>query len=193
MKALVLLVALAACVAAFIAQTNVKAVAAQPAPAHPDGALLSKYCYTCHDSKSRAGGLALDAKDITNVGADAETWEKVIRKLRAGAMPPVGRPRPDQQTTDAFVEALESQLDRQAALHPNPGRTQPLHRLNRAEYKNAIRDLLALDIDAASLLPPDDAAEEWLKLLDHHPEQVVGISSFRRGRQTEERLVNQII
>jgi len=157
------LVVLAACVAAVgcVAPvgvaTDVKAAAAQPAPAHPDGALLSKYCFACHNSKSRVGGLALDAKDVANVGADAETWEKVIRKLRAGAMPPVGRPRPDQQTTGAFVEALETQLDRQAALHPNPGRTQPLHRLNRAEYKNAVRDLLALDVDTTTLLPPDDA------------------------------------
>ncbi|HWA22709.1 MAG TPA: c-type cytochrome domain-containing protein, partial [Caulobacterales bacterium] len=110
-------VVLAACVAAFVAQTNVKAAAAQPAIVHPDGALLSKYCFACHNSKSRAGGLALDAKDVANVGADAETWEKVIRKLQAGAMPPVGRPRPDQQTADAFVEALEAQLDKEAALH----------------------------------------------------------------------------
>ncbi|HWA22681.1 MAG TPA: c-type cytochrome domain-containing protein, partial [Caulobacterales bacterium] len=115
-------VALVACVAVSTAiALGVRAAAAAPssaaASAHPDGALLSKYCFACHNSKSRAGGLALDAKDVANVGADAETWEKVIRKLQAGAMPPVGRPRPDQQTADAFVEALEAQLDKEAALH----------------------------------------------------------------------------
>ena len=127
------------------------------APAHPDGALLGKYCFTCHNDKRKVGGLVLENKDLSNVGPDAETWEKVVRKLRMGAMPPPGMPRPDLQTTDAFVSSLEAKLDQAAALHPNPGRTQALHRLNRAEYANAVRDLLGLNVDTATLLPPDDA------------------------------------
>ena len=101
---------------------------------HPDGAILSKYCFTCHNDKRKVGGLVLENKDLDHVGPDAETWEKVVRKLRMGAMPPPGMPRPDLQTTDNFVQALEDRLDEEAALHPNPGRTQALHRLNRAEY-----------------------------------------------------------
>ena len=104
----------------------------------------------------------LENKDLNHVGPDAETWEKVVRKLRMGSMPPPGMPRPDLQTTDTFVAALENRLDEEAALHPNPGRTQALHRLNRAEYANAVRDLLGLDVDTATLLPPDDADTQGL-------------------------------
>jgi len=129
---------------------------------HPDGAMLSKYCFTCHNDKRKVGGLVLENKDLTNVGPDADTWEKVVRKLRMGSMPPPGMPRPDLQTTDAFVSSLEGQLDQAAALHPNPGRTQALHRLNRAEYANAVRDLLGLDVDTTALLPPDDADTQGL-------------------------------
>ncbi len=157
--------ALAACGTIFAEQTGAKVTAAAPAPssAHPlDAAMLGKYCFTCHNSKKRAGGLALDTKDLSHVSGDAEVWEKVLRKLRMGAMPPLGMPRPDSQTTVAFVQALEAQLDREAALRPRPGRTRALHRLNRAEYKNAIRDLLALDIDTTTLLPPDAADAQGL-------------------------------
>ncbi len=99
----------------------------------------------------------LEGLDSSNAPANAEVWEKVIKKLRANSMPPLGMPQPDPATRQAFIASLASQLDRAAEAHPNPGRPV-LHRLNRAEYANAIRDLLALDIDAASLLPPDDAA-----------------------------------
>ena len=133
-----------------------------PASSSPDGTVLSKYCFGCHNSKSRVGGLALDTKDLTHVSADAEVWEKVVRKLRMGAMPPPGLPRPDQHTADAFVLALEAQLDREAAQNSNPGRTEALHRLNRAEYRNAVRDLLDLDLDTTALLPPDDADAQGL-------------------------------
>ena len=153
---------LIACAAGVAAPSSGVMAAATPAPAHPDGALLSKYCFTCHNDKRKAGGLVLQTKDLNNVGPDAESWEKVVRKLRMGAMPPPGMPRPDPQTTDAFVSALEGQLDHEAALHPNPGRTEALHRLNRAEYKNAVRDLLGLDVDTATLLPPDDADTQGL-------------------------------
>jgi mono/diheme cytochrome c family protein len=120
-------------------------------------AVFSRYCITCHNGRARTAGLVLDTLDLSKVPDDAEVWEKVARKLRAGAMPPVGAPRPDQVTSEALASWLESTLDRAAAARPNPGRPA-LHRLNRAEYANAIRDLLALDVDAASLLPPDDSS-----------------------------------
>ncbi|MGH9147267.1 MAG: DUF1592 domain-containing protein, partial [Vicinamibacterales bacterium] len=102
--------------------------------------------------------IALDALDLSEVAADAEAWEKVVRKLRAGVMPPAGAPRPDRATHDAFLTWIEAELDRAAVATPNPGRTEPFHRLNRAEYQNAIRDLLGVDVDVAALLPPDDAS-----------------------------------
>ncbi|MES1256164.1 MAG: DUF1592 domain-containing protein, partial [Acidobacteriota bacterium] len=165
------LLAFVACGVAFTAPATSLAEAAAPRPrastparpaTPPDKTILSKYCVGCHNDKRRVGGLALDTKDLAHVGADAEVWEKVLRKLRMGSMPPPGLPRPDNQTTETFVEALEGQLDREAALHPNPGRTQALHRLNRAEYRNAVRDLLGLDVDTTALLPPDDADAQGL-------------------------------
>jgi hypothetical protein len=120
-------------------------------------AFLDQYCLTCHNSRLRTAGLALDGKDVANVPAAAEVWEKVVRRLRAGAMPPPGARKPHQAASDAFVSYLERSLDLASAARPNPGRTEALHRLNRAEYQNAIRDLLALDVDAASLLPADAA------------------------------------
>ena len=160
--------ALLAC-AAVCAAAIVGPASAAPSPSasilpagHPDGAILSKYCFTCHNDKRKVGGLVLENKDLNHVGPDADTWEKVVRKLRMGSMPPPGMPRPDLQTTDAFVKSLEDQLDQEAALHPNPGRTQALHRLNRSEYANAVRDLLGLDVDTATLLPPDDADTQGL-------------------------------
>ncbi|HZM58790.1 MAG TPA: DUF1587 domain-containing protein, partial [Vicinamibacterales bacterium] len=132
------------------------------APAVDPRALLDKYCVGCHNSRASttatASGVVLDTADVTRPADDPAMWEKVIRKLRAGAMPPAGLPRPDPATSTAMVAHLESVLDRAAAEHPNPGRQSP-HRLNRAEYANAIRDLLALDVDAAALLPPDDSAD----------------------------------
>jgi hypothetical protein len=105
-----------------------------------------------------AAALTLDTIDVRNVAAAAPVWEKVVRKLRAGVMPPAGQPRPDKPAHDVFVQWLESQLDQAAAAHPDPGRTEAFHRLNRAEYRNAIRDLLQLDIDVGSVLPADDAS-----------------------------------
>jgi len=108
----------------------------------------------------KSGGLALDTVDVDHVDQNAVVWEKVVRKIRARAMPPPGpgRPRPDDASYDAFLSYLETSLDRAAALSPNPGRTDTFHRLNRNEYQNAIRDLLAVDIDAAALVPADDAS-----------------------------------
>ena len=127
------------------------------APAPPPRAVLDKYCVTCHNQRLRTGGLALDVLNLAQASEHAETWERVIRKVRTGAMPPVGRPRPDKALAEGVVSWLEAELDRAAQEHPNPGRST-LHRLNRVEYHNAIRDMLALEIDPAALLPSDNAA-----------------------------------
>jgi hypothetical protein len=122
---------------------------------------VDRYCVTCHragaPAAATASGVVLQDADLADVARDAAMWEKVVRKLRTGAMPPEGMPRPDAATYDALVGWLESSLDRAAAARPEPGRST-VHRLNRAEYANAIRDLLALRIDPATLLPPDDSA-----------------------------------
>src|SRR6185436_10430982 len=100
----------------------------------------------------------LDQLDVANVGERTDVWEKVVRKLRGGVMPPAGLPRPDEATYQAFIVSLETSLDRAAAAHPNPGRTEAFHRLNRTEYANTIRDLLAIDVDVEALLPADDSS-----------------------------------
>ena len=118
---------------------------------------VTTYCVTCHNERLKTGGLALDQIVAADVPVHADVWEKVIRKVRAGMMPPAAMPRPDAATRVAFVSSLEATLDRAAREKPNPGR--PLaHRLNRAEYANAIRDLLSVDVDVSSLLPPDDSS-----------------------------------
>jgi cytochrome c551/c552 len=120
--------------------------------------LVDRYCVSCHNEKAKTGGLSLEKLDIDHPAADAETWEKVIRKLRAGLMPPAGMPRPDRATLNAFRASLETAIDGAALRSPNPGATA-LHRLNRAEYANAIRDLIAIDVDPATVLPADDSSE----------------------------------
>jgi hypothetical protein len=129
------------------------ASAQSPSASHQD--TVQQYCVTCHNQRLRTGGLTLDTLNLANVQPDAETWEKVIRKLRVGAMPPHGARRPDQQTTDTLIAWLEGELDRTSPR--SPGRPV-LRRLNRAEYANAIRDLLGLEVDVAALLPPDVSA-----------------------------------
>jgi mono/diheme cytochrome c family protein len=116
---------------------------------------LDTYCVSCHNQRLKTGGLALDALDLARVPADAATWEKVIRRLRTGAMPPAGMPRPDARTRDGLVSFLETTIDRTAPSFPGH---PSIHRLNRAEYANAVRDLLSLDLDVAALLPPDEPA-----------------------------------
>ena len=131
-----------------------------PAPngeATRNQAIVHQYCVTCHSSRLKTGGLALDGLDFHNISAGAEVWERVVRKLRAGAMPPAGVPQPDQATRTALASWLETALDRAAAASPNPGAPW-LHRLNRTEYANAVRDLLDLQVDATTLLPPDDVS-----------------------------------
>src|SRR3989449_1073290 len=119
--------------------------------------VIDQYCVGCHNDKVKTAGLALNTLDVSRPGDAPEVWEKVVRKLRGGMMPPPGRPRPDERTYDLLVSDLEKSLDRAAAANPNPGRTETFRRLNRTEYQNAIRDLLALDVDVAALLPKDDA------------------------------------
>jgi mono/diheme cytochrome c family protein len=128
-------------------------------------ATLDKYCVTCHSNELRTGDLSLQDLDLNKAPEAAETWEKVIRKLRVGAMPPQGMPRPDKATADGLASYLETSLDRAYAANPNPGRAT-MHRLNRAEYANAIRDLLALNIDATALLPPDDESSGFDNIAD---------------------------
>ena len=118
-------------------------------------ATLDRYCVTCHNQRVQSGQLSLESLDASQVAGHAATWEKVVRKVRTGAMPPAGMPRPDAATASALVSDLTSALDRAAA--PNPGRPL-LHRLNRSEYANVIRDLLAIEVDVRSLLPADDSA-----------------------------------
>ena len=124
----------------------------------PERALLDRYCVTCHNDALRTAGLALDTLDLAQVGDHADVWEKVVGKLRAGMMPPAGRPRPDGEAAGRLVAYLETELDRAAAADPDPGRSAALRRLNGTEYRNAIRDLLDLDVDVAALLPADDSS-----------------------------------
>jgi hypothetical protein len=120
---------------------------------------LDTYCITCHNQKLRTAGLALDTLDVTKPGANAEAWERVIAKLRASSMPPAGMPRPPAAAYHAVARSLEGELDREWAAHPNTGKISPVHRLNRAEYQNAIRDLFTLDFDVKPLLPGDETAD----------------------------------
>src|SRR4051812_11977442 len=119
-------------------------IAAEPA--------IDRYCLGCHNQKVKTGGLALDQTP------SQEAWEKVVRKLRGRTMPPIGLPRPDDRTYTALVKSLETTLDAKAAEHPDPGRTDTFRRLSRTEYRNVIRDLLALDVDVDALLPADQAS-----------------------------------
>ncbi len=129
--------------------------ATPPSPSH--GAMLNQYCVTCHNQRLKTAGLALDTVDLSNIPAGSEVWEKVIRKVRAGMMPPVGMPRPEPAVLDGFATYLETTIDK-ASLAAPVLRKPTIHRLNRAEYGNAMRDLLGLEVDVTSLLPPDEEA-----------------------------------
>src|SRR5688572_11218291 len=140
--------------------------AAVSSPASSPRAVFDKYCVTCHGMKRQVvPGFMLDKMNVGNVAADAEAWEKVVNKLRTAAMPPVGMPRPDAATYAATASWLETQLDRASAAAPNPGRTV-IHRLNRTEYTNAIRDLLALEIDGRALFAADDSGYGFDNIAD---------------------------
>jgi mono/diheme cytochrome c family protein len=135
-------------------------------------ALINQYCVTCHSTRLKTAGLVLENADLTAIAEHNDVWENVVRKLRTGAMPPAGARRPDAAGYESLAASLEAALDRAADAHPNPGGSAP-HRMNRAEYANAIRDLLALDVgDVAALLPPDDSSFGFDNIAD-----VLGFSS----------------
>jgi cytochrome c5 len=157
----------AACVTAISAETSKSLHANAQAPpaaqqveagATPARELVSRYCISCHNQKTRTASLVLDMADADHVSNSAETWEKVIVQLRSRSMPPPGVRRPDSATYDRTSVWLETELDRAAAASPNPGRPSELHRLNRTEYANAVRDLLGVETDGTLLLPPDEQA-----------------------------------
>ena len=143
----------AACLAGIAAAAPLHAAAGTEAPSR---ALLDRYCVTCHNERLQTAGVMFDRVDISRADLHRELFEKVARKLRGGLMPPPGRPRPEAAVIDAFVTALETELDRVGAAAPDPGRVAS-HRLNRTEYVNAVRDLLDLEIDGEALLPSDMA------------------------------------
>ena len=123
-----------------------------------NAAIVNQYCVVCHNGTLKTGGLELDAYDANDVAAHPEVWERVLRKLRANAMPPTGMPRPDQATFTKFEADLAARLDALAVSDPNPGRTATFSRLNRLQYQNAVRELLEIDMDVSELLPKDDAS-----------------------------------
>jgi hypothetical protein len=148
--------------AALMYSTSVHPQQQTPPAVEPSGApqqaVIARYCMTCHNDRAKSGGLSLEHLSVSSVGEHSNVWEKVIQKVHGNLMPPPNRPRPDRATLRNFVTYLETSLDRAADLNPNPGRTEALHRLNRAEYRNAVRDLLALDIDVSAMLPADDVS-----------------------------------
>ena len=143
----------AACIVAMTVAAPPHAAAQTEAPSR---ALLDRYCVTCHNERLQTAGVMFDRVDVDRADLHRELFEKVARKLRSGQMPPPGRPRPEPAAIDAFVTALEAELDRVGAAAPDPGRVAS-HRLNRTEYVNAVRDLLDLEIDGEALLPSDMA------------------------------------
>ena len=147
------------------AQTAASPATASPPAAVPEATFVTQYCVGCHNTRARIGDLALDTVDVAQVGRDAETWEKVVKKIRTGMMPPSGARRPDRAALDAFASEMERRLDR-AADPSLPLQTPALHRLNRTEYANAIRDLLALEVDASLLLPPDGSSQGFDNLAE---------------------------
>ena len=139
------------------AQQNDAASAGHSAATSSQREFLDRYCATCHNERLKTGGLSLERVDVSRPDAQPELWEKVVRKLHTGVMPPANMPQPPKADRLALLTWLETSLDAASAAKPNPGRTETLRRLNRTEYQNAIRDLLALDVDAGSLLPADES------------------------------------
>src|SRR5215510_2386230 len=162
---------------------------------------LDRYCATCHNERLKTGGLSLEKVDVSRPDAQPELWEKVVRKLHTGVMPPPNMPQPPKADRLAMVTWLETSLDTASAAKLNPGRTETLRRLTRTEYQNAIRDLLALDIDAASLLPADESGHGFDNvivgdlsptLLDRYISAAQKISSLAVGRTTQSSVQNDI-
>ncbi len=167
---------------------------AAPATTVPDQALVQKYCATCHNDRARTGGISFEGIQVAQAGQHSEIWEKALVKLRGGMMPPQGMPRPDDAAMNAFIVALENTLDAQARRSPDPG-IKPVHRLNRTEYGNVIRDVLDLDVDVTDLLPADDESHGFdniagvLRVSPSLLEQYLGaarrISSLAVGTDTD--------
>jgi hypothetical protein len=157
-------------------------------------ALVTQYCVGCHNARARTGGLSLEGLDPAAATGQSDVWEKVITKLRGGMMPPVSMPRPDEATLQGFAASLEQRIDRQALISPNPGH-KPIHRLNRTEYRNAVRDLLALEVDVMDLLPADDESHGFdniagvlrvsSSLLEQYLTAARRVSSLAVGTDTE--------
>jgi hypothetical protein len=171
-----------------------------PAPAGPrvapqsDQALVSQYCVTCHNARALTGGLSLEGLDPAAAASHSDVWEKVIAKVRGGMMPPAGMPRPDKGALQGFAASLEARIDSQALISPDPGH-KPIHRLNRTEYRNAVRDLLHLDVDVMDLLPADDESHGFdniagvlrvsSSLLEQYLTAARRVSSLAVGTDTE--------
>lgn len=148
------------CNVTYVSLITLVSAALQPVIFAADSrAFLDQFCTNCHNQKLHTAGLALDSLDAAKPAGNAEIWEKVIAKLRAGSMPPPGIPRADAATYSKVATSLENEIDRAWVSHPMPGRTSAVHRLNRAEYNNAIRDLFLLDLDVKPLLPGDETAD----------------------------------
>jgi cytochrome c5 len=143
--------------------------ATKPAPAAGDAAshqaMIDQYCIMCHSEALKTAGVVLEGVPISHVGGNTEIWERVLRKFGTGQMPPPGMPRPDAATSAQFTSWLESQLNQNAVAHPNPG-APAIHRLNRLEYGNTIRDLLGLEVDVNSMLPADDSGYGFDNIAD---------------------------
>ena len=163
-----LMAVLTAAWVAAISGSQSAAVTGAQAPARPPtqqtaapdhGAVVQRYCVTCHNQRLKTAGLTLDTLDIEHPSTNQAEWEKVVTRLRAGTMPPIGRPRPDASAYEGLATFLEGELDRAYAAAPNPGRIGAVHRLNRTQYNNAVRDLFAVDMDVRSQLPGDETAD----------------------------------
>lgn len=140
------------------AQTTSTAPPAAASQSSGHASVVNRYCLGCHNARTKAGNLSLADVVGADIATNAPVWERVIRKVGAGMMPPAGTPRPDAAVLNGFLSSVATELDRAFDKSPNPGRTATFHRLNRTEYTNVIRDLLAVDIEAAEILPPDDAS-----------------------------------
>ena len=133
-------------------------ITAQAPATSPDQTLVNRYCVGCHNTRTKSGGLVLAGLDTTAAHDAPEVWERVVRKMRNGLMPPAGAARPDDATYTKFLASLQDRLDASSAKQPDPGRTETAHRVNRLEYQNAVRDLLAVEMNVADLLPADDSS-----------------------------------
>jgi len=172
-------VTLGLCLAAVVGlaaqQAPKPAAAVKPAASHAPAtatmlpaeqtAIVKQYCSTCHSDRGKAGGISFAAFDAAKIEDHGELTEKMIRKLRAGMMPPAGARRPEPAVIQAMVTSFESRMDKLAALNPNPG-SRPFQRLNRAEYQNAVRDLLNVDVDVTTFLPPDTISHGFDNVAD---------------------------